>query len=88
MFDGIWLPPESFTQMRPQQVLDQDPTTGRTVVFGGIQGGVAVVISSGQVDRLEQYYDVSSGLLTSSRYVRPMPGSGPNITELTLVSHG
>ena len=80
VFDGIWLPPESFTQMQPQQVLDQDPTTGRTVVFGGIQGGVAVVISSGQVDRLEQYYDVSSGLLTSSRYVRPMPGSGPNVT--------
>ena len=88
VFDGIWLPPESFTQMQPQQVLDLDPTTGRTVVFGGIQGGVAVVTSSGQADRLEQYYDVSSGLLTSSRYIRPTPGSGPNVTELALVSQG
>lgn len=88
VLDGIWLPPESFTQMQPQQVLDQDPTTGRTVVFGGTVGGLAVVISGGQVDRLEQFYDVSSGLLMTSRYVRPMPGSGPNITEVTLVSQG
>jgi len=88
MFDGIWMPPASLAQMQPQQVLDQDPITGRTVVFGGREGGVAVIISSGQVDRLEQYYDVSSGLLTASRYIRPMPGSGPNITQLTLVSQG
>jgi len=82
------MPPASLAQMQPQQVLDQDPITGRTVVFGGREGGVAVIISSGQVDRFEQYYDVSSGLLTASRSIRPMPGSGPNITQLTLVGQG
>lgn len=33
---------------------------------------------------LEQFYDVASGILPFSRYQRQIPGTGVNITELTL----
>jgi len=84
-FDGIWVPPEVFSQLRPQQLLDQDQITGQTVTFGGIQGQTAVIVISGPGDQLEQFYDVASGILTFSRYQRQIPGTGVNITELTLV---
>ena len=55
------------------------------MAFGGVQGQIAVIVISGPGDQLEQFYDVTSGILTLSRYQRQVPGIGVNITELTLV---
>ena len=69
MFDGLWIPPEYLAQLPAQQVLDQDPLSGQTVMFAGVQGNVAVVVSGGPGDQLETHYDVGDG----AAGVRPLP---------------
>ena len=83
--DGLWLPPQALAQLRPQQVLDQDPLSGQVVSYAGVTGAYGLVIVQGQGDTLEQYYDLQSGLLAFSRYRVTTQGVGAQVSELQLV---
>lgn len=83
-FDGVWVPPAALASMLPDQALDQDPYTGMRVVFGGVQGGLALLVMQGSDDSLEQYYDLSSGVLAFSRYRKAVAGVGVQVSELQL----
>ena len=82
----IWLPPEVFSQFQAQQLLDQDQTTGQTVAFGGIQGQTAVIVISGPGDSVGAVLRHRVGHPSRSAGTNAqIPGTGVNITELTLV---
>ncbi|CAN5580292.1 hypothetical protein BH24ACT5_BH24ACT5_00730 [soil metagenome] len=83
-FDGIWFPPAALAQFQPQQVLDNDATTGYVTTFTGVSGTNAVILRSGGPDEQESFYDVNTGLLTFVRSGQSTPGVGVQITELTL----
>lgn len=80
-FDGLWIPPAVFGQLQQQQVLDQDPFTGRTVMFGGVFDSVAVIATFAQIEQLEQYYDTTSGLLVMTRHTVDRGSIGTTTTE-------
>jgi hypothetical protein len=85
LLDGLWIPADQLTQLQPGQVLDQDPATGRTVTFGGSDGTTATIVSAGPTDRVEQRYDVRTGVLVASRS-EVSTAIGLQTTELTLAS--
>jgi hypothetical protein len=85
LFDGLWIPPDRLTGLQPGQVLDQDPATGRTVTFGGSDGTTATILSAGPADRVEQRYDLRSGVLVASRF-EVSSTIGVQTTELTLAA--
>ena len=85
LLDGLWILPDRLAALQPGQVLDQDPATGRTVAFGGSDGTTATILSSGPADRVEQRYDLRSGVLVSSRF-EVATAIGVQTTELTLAA--
>ncbi|MCU0726446.1 MAG: hypothetical protein MUE73_11760 [Planctomycetes bacterium] len=82
MFDGLWIPPGALSALIPGQRLDADPLTGQVVTFAGAEGGRAVLVSEGPGDRLEQFYDLRSGLLVFSRAIRAAGPVGRQVVEL------
>ena len=87
-FDSIWIAPAVLGQLQAGTVLDSDPLRGQTVTFGGVDSDVAVIVRAGTTDRLEQYYDMTSGILVSSRYSQAINNLGTQITELALAAPG
>jgi len=85
LLDGLWIPSDRLAQLQPGQVLDQDPATGRTVTFGGSDGSTATIVSTGPSDRVEQHYDLRTGVLVASRF-EVSTAIGVQTTELTLAS--
>jgi hypothetical protein len=86
LLDGLWVPPDRLAELQPGQGLDQDPATGRTVTFGGSDGATATIVSAGPADRVEQRYDLRTGVLVSSRFEVSLASIGVQTTELTLAS--
>jgi hypothetical protein len=82
MLDGLWIPPQALATLRPGQRLDADPLTGQVVTFAGAESGRAILVSEGPADRLEQFYDLRSGLLVFSRTTRAAGPVGRQVTEL------
>ena len=85
MLDGLWVPPQAFSEFQPQQLLDQDPYSGHSTFFAGINGNFGVIVVHGAGDSLEQYYDLGSGMLSFSRYRQLTANFGSSVTELQLV---
>ncbi len=85
MLDGMWIPADRVATLAAGDVLDQDPATGRSITFGGVQGTTAVIVNTGPSDRVEQFYDTSSGMLVASR-ATVANAIGNQVTELLLVS--
>lgn len=85
--DGLWIPPDTLAQLRPGQVLDQDPHNGYTLTFEGIVQGLATLVLSGTAERWTGGYDPVSGVLTwSLRSQRVDAGGGDaQLYELSLV---
>ena len=85
IFDGMWIAPAALAGIAPQTVLDQDPITGQTVVFGGSQGTTALIVTQTPAELLELYYDTQSGRLVQTRYRQDMAGVGASVIELAWV---
>lgn len=85
--DGLWIPPAALAQLRPGQVLDQDPHNGHTFTFEGIVEGLATIVRGGTADRWTGGYDPVSGVLMRSYYTQriDVPGGDAQIVELALV---
>ena len=87
-FDSIWIDPAILGQLQSGVMLDTDTLSGQTVSFGGVDQGVALIVRAGTADRLEQHYDLTSGLLVSSRYTQTIDTLGIQVTELTVAATG
>ncbi len=85
--DGLWIPPAALAQLRPGQVLDQDPHNGHTFTFEGIVQGLATIVRSGTADRWTGGYDPVSGVLVWSHHSQRVDAGGGDaqIVELSLV---
>jgi hypothetical protein len=55
------------------------------VTFGGSDGTTAAIVSAGPTDRVEQRYDLRTGVLVASRF-EVSTAIGVQTTELTLAS--
>jgi hypothetical protein len=81
---GAWLAPKAAGQMRPGQVIDEDPVTRTRLSFGGVQGNAAVLIEQGPAETRTFAYDAQTGVLSGVKVVQPQAAGGEVHTELRL----
>lgn len=80
---GLFVDPRVLQQLRPDQVIDQDPVTGVRTVYAGVQDGCGIVVSQCARESTSFAYDLGSGLLRSST-MRQFGGVGTIQIDLRL----
>jgi hypothetical protein len=81
----LWISPAALRDMKPNQLVDDDPITRFRITFMGIENGRAVVVEQGPLERNTYYFDVNRGIFLGFRGQRPYAdGAGQFHTETWL----
>lgn len=68
---GFWVDPAAYRDVKPNQVLDDDPITHIRTRIGNVAGGRFSVVVEGPGVGAESVYDANSGMLVAFSVVRP-----------------
>lgn len=66
MIGGLFVSPQTLRQLRPQQLLDEDPTTHVRTYVGEAQNGAVAIIEQGPTQEAVYAYDMQSGMLVAN----------------------
>lgn len=81
----LWITPAAIRSLTPNQVVDDDPETGFTMTFGGVDRGYATLAEQGPLERTTYYFDVGNGIFSGFRGQRPYSAIGGQLhTETWL----
>ena len=63
MLNGLWIPPDIFQKLQPNQVIDEDQVLHFRTTFVGIQGNAALFVEQGPFETKQLYYNTQTGTL-------------------------
>lgn len=84
MLYPLWIAPAALKELRPDQLIDEDPSTGFKMTFTGIDGDYATIFEEGPLESTTYFFDMNDGMFMGFKGQRPFAGGGRVQTETWL----